>query len=677
MIIEKAKTVGKYIFKIIKKINISSVLFGLVFSWIIKNGLTRFLFQGKSFQGRNFSYKLFLIVFCTCFFSTLFLIFSDRLRKINWIETRIIQISNTLQKTVKELGRYRIILLLLAVLIFCIGFINLLDSLNPLTNDDAFVYYNYARNFVEGRPFAYDVRNIPSEGFTSLIYLLLLTPFEFFKINMTFASILINLIAIGGVVFTLGKLIKTSKMISFEGMLAFLTIYWICIINDQNIKTGLEWGLETMLGPLITSFAGIALNRSIVLPYNRRAINTFFVFMFLAYLIRPESMIIIALAGLPILLLNKPSRKEMITKTIIFAFFFILFHLLKYLLFGDIMPTGYYRNVSGNSEFGFRYVTEWIYAYRGWIVSLIIVIVMNVIYSINRHRWPLISSKWLLFLSSIMLLTILFFTQTHPLIGIGYRFLITPIFLLYFLLVFLLLYLLDHSNFLLRSRKPLFLGIMVSLTIFVAIDTYSDFSKSDFHNSLDIYSKSEKATEEHEYLRLGYYLHNSIPQAEDITLVFGDAGAIPYSFGGRFIDSNGLTEPAIAHLFQQQDGPQKNEAYIRYILSQQPDIIVLGVGDLQADGTWHPYANEHSPFKQALPIEVYQAYQEYGIVYSCTVKLYYDVYIGLWEKSPNYSILQTAFRSYCSENGYVSPDGLIINDGIHKVSFPLDSQFIN
>ena len=37
-------------------------------------------------------------------------------------------------------------------------------------NDDTYIYFNYARNLVAGRPFAYGSRNIASEGFTSAIY---------------------------------------------------------------------------------------------------------------------------------------------------------------------------------------------------------------------------------------------------------------------------------------------------------------------------------------------------------------------------------------------------------------------------------------------------------------------------------------------------------------------------
>jgi hypothetical protein len=59
----------------------------------------------------------------------------------------------------------------------------LLAPLQIVVYDDAYVYFTYARNFVEGRPFAYDPRNIPSEGFTSLLYMLMLVPAELLRVN--------------------------------------------------------------------------------------------------------------------------------------------------------------------------------------------------------------------------------------------------------------------------------------------------------------------------------------------------------------------------------------------------------------------------------------------------------------------------------------------------------------
>jgi hypothetical protein len=565
---------------------------------------------------------------------------------------------------------FRFLIIVLCIFLFCAGIVQLLTSLNPFPNDDAFVYYNYAQNITEGRPFAYDIRNIPSEGFTSLLYLLLLTPFEFFKFNMTFASLLINLIAIIGMIIVAGKLVRVSNLLTKESTLVLLAVFWVWLVNDVNVKVILESGLETMLGPLIVLLAVLALVYSGIPPYTHRGVNAFFILLFMAYITRPESMIFMALAGLPILLINKTSRKEILRKLIVFTIIFTAYHILKFFIFGDIMPTGFYRKVSSGSGFG--YVGEWIHTYKTWIKLLAIEILVVFVYSARKGQLRLIFSHWLWFLMSVTTMTLLFFTQTRPLVGEGFRFLITPLCLVYFLVSLLTLWLLEHISISDGLKKTLYLGSLLLLVTLSGMNSIAKIKNISTWDELNIYSKVKRETERHLYLKLGYYLHDAIPQSDDVTLVFGDAGAIPYSFGGRFIDFNGLTEPAIAHLFQQPDGPEKTRTYIDYILSQQPDVIVLAWGDLESDGTWSTERVNHSPFRKDIPIEIYKAYQKYGIVYQCSIRLYYDLHIGLWDKSPYYKALQTAFSNYCIENGYVLPDGLIVSNGVEKVVFPSD-----
>jgi hypothetical protein len=651
------------------ELTLVSIFIGFILSWMIKNNLTQLMFSGKAFNGRSILYKIFLIVFCTCFLATLFLVLVKSIGRIKWVDIKLKQLGDKLPQSIKQLGKYRILIILFLFLV-CIAAILLLSSLNPQTNDDAFVYYNYALNLTQGRPFAYDVRNIPTEGFSSLLYLLLLTPFQFFKINMTFASMLINLVAIAAVIITVAKLVRASDLLTRESTLAFLAVLIVFLVVDGNIKQILDWGLETMLGPLMVLLAGLAIFYSDTPLHNHRGINAFFVILFLAYITRPESIVFIAVCGLPLMLINKNSRKEVIKKLIIFSVFFVAYHVLIYFFFGDIMPTGFYRKVSSGSGYG--YVWDWIVAYKPWLYMLGAVIILNLVYAAIRRHWVLFHYRWLWFLSSVSIITLLFFTQTRPLVGLGFRFLINPIIILYILLGLLIFWFFDQILIIGAYKKVIYFGLLLILFVFCWINSPSLNLSTNTINAINIYSKSKQATENHKYLKLGYFLHDSIPQADDITLVFGDAGAIPYSFGGRFIDANGLTEPALAHLFQQPDGPQKTQAYINHILAQHPDIVVLAWGNTQADGSWLSPVNEHSPFQKAIPIDLYKAYKDYGLVYSCSIHLYYDIHIGLWIHSPYYSELQTVFHNYCDKNGYVLSNGLTITDGSTKVTFPID-----
>jgi len=641
-------------------------IYGLIITWIVKNGLTQLFFFGKSFSGRSFAFQILFVFIISLLFMHL-LILTGRLIKPDRYQKTAGSIDQSIGRFTSNKWFFRI-LLIIFILILIISAVQLLTSLTPQTNDDVFVYYNYARNFVEGRPFAYDTRNIPSEGFTSLLYLLLLIPFEFFKINMTFASTFINLAAIVGIIIALGKLISKTKTLSKESNYLLLAFITFTISIDVNVRSSLQWGLETMLGVLVLILAGLSLAYSFTLKSNSRGINSFFIFMFLAYIIRPESMVFTAIIGLPILLINKTSRKKTFINLLIFSGVIILFHVLKYLVFGDVVPTGFYRKVSSGS--GYNYVWEWAIFYKNWIFSSFVALFTVFIFSWKKTRWSLFTSQWFYFLIGVSMAILLFFTQIRPLAGTGYRFLMTPIITLYFSLGLLTLWLFDQLISFANLKKLLIICVLLFMAVYSGIKI-APLMNNDLISKLNILSRSESATNEHKYLQFGKFLRESFSKPEDITLVFGDAGAIPYSMAGRFVDSNGLTEPAIARLFLMPDGPQKTQAYIDYVLSQHPDIVVLGdVGEMDASGVWHNAANVNSPFRGAQPMEVYKAYLDYGIVYCCSAHLYYDIHIGISSRSPYYQEIKKALLSYCAEDGFILPNGFTVSDGKEEITFP-------
>ena len=86
-------------------------------------------------------------------------------------------------------------------------------KLRSSANDDTYIYFNYAKNLVAGRPFAYDPRNIASEGFTSAIYLLLLVPLEAAGINMMFAAVILNLAAIALIIYLGYQVLRADRVL--------------------------------------------------------------------------------------------------------------------------------------------------------------------------------------------------------------------------------------------------------------------------------------------------------------------------------------------------------------------------------------------------------------------------------------------------------------------------------
>jgi len=301
---------------------------------------------------------------------------------------------------------------ILVAVIFMIGAIRLLILINPVSIDDSFVYYTYAQNIIEGRPFAYDIRNIPVEGFTSLLYLLLLTPFEFFKVNMSFASMLINLTAVFITVGAISHLTVTTGLFKKNTMLIFACALWLFIVNDINIIQNLNLGLETMLGPMIVVFAGVAIwgTSSPNITYQKRSLNAFFIIIFLSYIIRPESMFFIAITGIPLLVNKSVPVSLVIKKAFFFGVVFIAYHLLKLVIFGDIFPTGFYRKVGSGS--GLEYVLQWAIDYGFRILPFILILFATPIRLILRKQGILFEKRWLWFFWGVMIGIIGFFART-------------------------------------------------------------------------------------------------------------------------------------------------------------------------------------------------------------------------------------------------------------------------
>lgn len=563
-------------------------------------------------------------------------------------------------------------------LFFIIGIIQLLVWIHPIAIDDAFVYYTYAKNIVEGRPFAYDIRNIPSEGFTSLLYLLLLTPFEFFNINMPFASMLINISAIIITLISAGYLALKSGLMNKSSVALFTSLFWILIINDENIIFNINLGLETMLGPMsiiLVSLTILGLYSDNVIHRNR-SLNAFFILLFICYIIRPENMAFVAIFGTAIILIKKPAPiKILIRKSIIFAVFFGAYHLLKYAIFQDIFPTGFYRKVGGES--GINYVIDWVKAYAVWFLPILSIILIDMIGIVFRTRGILSHSQWIWFLGGIVIITLGFFTRTQPIVGYSFRFLTTATFVSYLTFSLFTVWAIHavynrtrFKNIVSFSHYLILITFIISsvYNVHQLINTY-DKSESLLHH-INIYNKGVNAIDTQIYLKFGHHLNETLDKPEQVTLVFGDAGAVPYSFKGRFIDFNGLVEPPIAHLFSKPDGAEKTKLFTDYILSQNPDIIVLGWGELEDDGTWILPINPNSPFENAIPLSLYTSFYDYGIRYICTIySNYYDIHIGIRLESPHYTSLQQSLSDYCQTDGYILPNGFTVTNREEQLNF--------
>lgn len=561
------------------------------------------------------------------------------------------------------------IALILVLVVFFLS--QWMASIPVFYNDDTCVYFNYARNITVGNWFAYDSRGIPSEGFTSLLFLFLLVPFELFGVNLMFAAVLINILAVILIVITASFLMHRALMLS-PASTGLFAVLLLCILTfDPNIGVMVGRALETLLGPAVSlvalTFLVAASYPQAYAPDTHKGhwfIVGFLGFSFLSYLTRPESIVALALCGVFLLVVH-PRRGILMIYTAGFAIILLLYHIAKWQIFGDFFPTGFHRKVSSDEMLlsGINYVGTFIKAYT--IPLVLCMLLLGVLWfsvqmkaARNRAVIPV----------CIMGITpLLIFLFSTPLVGYNHRYLINSIVVMYILLAFITVYILDIL--IERGLKSTSLWPFVSLLVVSTMGAGAFVSQNGIQYNINIYTKATQGYQEHLYIQFGKYLYERVHDSETATLAFGDAGCIPYSSHLTFIDTNGLTEPYIARLFQVDDLDTKTELFSSYVLSWEPDLVVLGYGNT-SDNVWEISPNRHSPFGDESRLGVFAAYRQEGFEYICSINSYNDLHLGVSQDSPRFSDVAPVVLEYCDQYGYVLDNGLIARDGTGSVYFP-------
>lgn len=557
-------------------------------------------------------------------------------------------------------------------------------------NDDVYVYFNYARNFVDGRFFAYDTRNIPSEGFTSLLYVLLLVPFEFFGVNIMFGGFLLNMLALLATVFVGVLLISNNAGVAGKKSLFFGLLFATLLMFDANIRGLAGWSFESLLNPLFIFLCFLFFEKTLDSEdeKNNRFATLFFLSIFAAFLIRPENILIVGILA-PLLLALHHNRKRILIFWIAFSVCFLLFFLWKYLYFHDIFPTGFYRKVTLEALPGKAYLLKAFDAYALYFGALLILAFISFVArfvvgrlrskstdlaidpALENERSLLQEYRLPLSMLLVALLNLLFVLKVEPLIGVHYRYVLAPIVILYFLSAFFVVKTTETGKL---AKIPT--DILLALTlgaILVLVGSQGSKKLLAQMKGINIYSKAVASTEVHKYLKFGNYLREHLSDPENITMVMGDAGAVPYSFHCKFIDPNGLTEPYIARLFG--DVPNKAHLFAEYIMAQNPDIFVIWFSRPDKEGNLKLFRNRHSPLNVDQWYTALQEIEEKGIRYLGTLSAYYDLHIGVRAGSEYLEEIKGVLTPYLSKNGYILENGLFLTHKGESIHFePVNSK---
>jgi len=523
-------------------------------------------------------------------------------------------------------------------------------------NDDAYVYFNYAKNFARGDFFAYDVRGLPSEGFTSLIYLLLLVPFEFFGVSMPFAACFINILALLIASWVVSEIYKevfpAKKELGWLAGCFFLFLFYL----DRELIQLVGRGFESIVNVL---FYLILLNAFLVFykVSNSRQMFKILLLFVASILIRPENALILS----PLIIISvwkTKKEKGFWPRLLLFFSFLFLGAIGKWQVFGDVFPTGFYRKINSGSE-GISYLMSYLETYWSILLIGLVSLFVAILLGLRGLKDPVLI-RVLLPVLICSALTMLFICRVNPLVGYHFRYLIIITATLYLWLSLAGSIIVSRINWAGEVLSLLFLGILFY--------GHSQKYRSDPRH---LYQESINQNDTYPYIRFAKFFQKEVKSPREVTMLFGDAGAIPYYFDCRFIDINGLTEPFLAKLFREKkDRAVKVSDYTK---NQKVDLAVLAVENSsmsprKVDSQYLP----HGPLADPKEYRIWLNEQKKeGFVYGGTVfGIDYDLHFGLRTHSTHFRELKGVLEKYIVQgNGRFLPHDLVIEFTDGNVTF--------
>lgn len=229
--------------------------------------------------------------------------------------------------------------------------------------EDAYITLRYARNFADGYGFGiWNIGEPPVEGFTSILWMLLMAGLKWLGINMVDGAKVIGVLSHASIIASI-IYIPTHSTADRSVVRFFKKIkYPVSIIVALYVPVAWysSYGLETILFSLLVT----------VLVYICYLCNNIYLegaVILVALLCRPEALFVsLSLYIFSALYYRGQDSSRYYTKLYIIGFIILAYTSLlvfRYAYFGSIVPNTYYAKVSGALVFhiwhGVKYLGRW------------------------------------------------------------------------------------------------------------------------------------------------------------------------------------------------------------------------------------------------------------------------------------------------------------------------------
>lgn len=393
--------------------------------------------------------------------------------------------------------------------------------------DDAYITFRYAANLASGHGLVWNAAGPHTEGYTNLLLVLLLSPFAIVHTDLLIVSQLIGIIS---TILTAIIIFKLTQSIS--GSKAWPLIAGIFYLLLPHTWTNTFSGLETSLFILLAT--------SSFYFASQKKWSLSFLLVSAAALARPEGSIAGIILGISVFWENRSDRAFAIRAALgWFVLPMTLYASFKLWYFGDLLPNSFYIKTGEPGFHGIQNLKDFVRSNA--------VLTLVSIFSLLRYRenWKKVTLM-LIWSASITL----FYVWPELLQGFYFRFDWPAIPALVILTVIAL----ARQKF--SWRSILIVAIIVSSQIAISLPAVRrDMQLATIEQGRRIYRE------------LGSALA-AIPNHEQMSFAFQDAGAVPFYSGMNNIDLVGLNTTAIARAKTPLDACSVLE-------KSHPDIILI------------------------------------------------------------------------------------------------------
>ena len=475
-----------------------------------------------------------------------------------------------------------------SILVFAVS-INLLSYFH-ITNEDAFIGYQYMEHLADGHGLVSNPGGPTEEGYSDLSRVLMISQLhKVTGVDVLYLSKIIGIIsvlAILGLIYLFCSLFFSLIEIKHKNFYKHLTSIaaMTAVGFSPYVTIWATQGLETMFYSAVVTLIALLTAYSLV----NKKYNYFYLIAFLSFFslnTRPEGLmnfILFFATTLIWMAINRDFTKKPIKKLLSSALFFLILvgalAVWKLTYFGDIVSNPTYIKLS---------LKVWLPLFDyalGYFNSKGILFTLSMICSMAGTAFLLIralknqkDTKLAIYLGTLAAFIasqIFFAVYSHGDYMWYYRFFTTH----YALIVLFILIAPFTLAFALHAKQPK-VAILVSLIVLVVANSNESIADTTWKETS--YIPPYKAT----MSTVQYQIADKINQKlqKDETFATSEYGIIPYFAQADGIDMAGLNNKIVAHTFKQYDIQTATIAVRDYVLSQSPNIIV----------TWGHYLDEN------------------------------------------------------------------------------------